>query len=134
MAEVKPAAHGRPSGVMLIALGALAALAAAIAYYGTRGGALVSTGESAPAEAQGPVMSMSLPHYEADLPAGPHRPLVQSACNLCHSAQLILNQPHFPMKKWEETIHKMVANYGAPLSESEQKEILEYLAVIRGMP
>jgi hypothetical protein len=78
------------------------------------------------------VVAITLPPDDPDLPPGPHRERFQVACTVCHSTQLVLNQPPFPEKKWAEVVKKMVKTYGAPIREAEESEIVEYLYTIRG--
>lgn len=126
-----PAKRRFPAGPALFA--ALAIVAGVVAYYGTRSSGTPSEPEGAPvADETGPVVSIALPAYDPDLPPGPNREAVRTACVTCHSTQLILNQPHLPEKKWEETVLKMVTAYGAPVPEPQQQQVLAYLLAIRG--
>lgn len=61
------------------------------------------------------------------LPPGPHRGEFQSACVICHSPRLALNQPMFSAEKWGEIVHKMATAYGAPVAKDEEPPIVEYL-------
>jgi hypothetical protein len=128
-----PHSWQRPQRVGL-ALTAVAVLAGTVvAYLGTRGDVPTSTatGPSAPAGDAAPE-AIALPHAEPDLPPGPHREAFHVACTVCHSTQLVLNQPPFPAKKWEEVVVKMVRTYGAPVGPAQQAEVLEYLSAVRG--
>ncbi len=78
------------------------------------------------------IVAITLPHDEPDLPPGPHRETFQVSCTICHSTQLVLNQPPFPEKKWVEVVHKMVATYGAPIETNQETEVVQYLQTIRG--
>jgi hypothetical protein len=78
------------------------------------------------------IVAITLPHAEPDLPPGPHRDTFQVSCTICHSTQLVLNQPPFPDKKWIEVVQKMVVTYGAPIEKNQEAEIVEYLHSIRG--
>ncbi len=53
-------------------------------------------------------------------------------CVTCHSARYVQMQPEFPRKTWEKIVDRMVKNYGAPISDSLQKNIVEYLVTIKG--
>ena len=107
----------------------------AVAYFASREG-VPGAEPAAPAlpssASGGPVLAITLPHAEPALPAGPHREKFHVSCTVCHSTQLVLNQPPFPEKKWAETVHKMVEAYGAPIGPPEEAEIVEYLTAIRG--
>ena len=124
----------RPSRVGLMLTALLALGGAGIAYLGTRdriGLAAASAANVTPASG-GPIVAITLSHMEPDLPSGPHRETFHVNCTVCHSTQLVLNQPPFPEKKWTETVHKMVQVYGAPIRPTEEAEIVEYLKSIRG--
>jgi hypothetical protein len=84
------------------------------------------------AETNASIVTITLPHAKPDLPPGPHRDTFAVSCTICHSPQLVLNQPPFPEKKWIEVVHKMVAAYGAPIETKQEAEIVEYLQTIRG--
>ena len=43
-------------------------------------------------------------------------------------------QPRFPRKVWKAEVHKMVDVYGAPISESDQAQIVDYLTATFGFP
>lgn len=106
-----------------------------VAYFVLREG--VPASEPSPPTAASsatapPVVAITLPHDEPELPQGPHRETFQVSCTVCHSTQLVLNQPSFPEKKWTETVHKMVQSYGAPIRPAEEAEIVGYLKAIRG--
>ena len=64
---------------------------------------------------------------EVELPPGPHRGEFQSSCVVCHSPRLALGQPTLTREKWGETVHKMVAAYGAPLTPDAEARVVDYL-------
>jgi cytochrome c5 len=127
----------QPQQVGLILTTVFGLLGAGVAYLGIRDpGRAGPDREAAPtvvAESDGPIVAITLPHAEPELPLGSHREVFAVSCTVCHSTQLVLNQPSFPEKKWAETVHKMVETYGAPITPSEQAEIVEYLTAIRGV-
>jgi len=104
--------------------------AALVCYWGLRDGPTTTPVASVPAPIPGvhTVDAIVLPHDEPDLPAGPHRDEFQTACTVCHSTRLVLTQPPFPEKKWNEIVEKMIKTYGAPITPSAQSAIVEYLA------
>jgi len=115
-----------------VIVGILTTLAAVVSF---RGQALVTTPPEAPAPVtppQGPVYTLVLPHDPPELPPGPHRDQVAISCTICHSTRLLLNQPSLPRAKWAEVVHKMVANYGAPIPSEEEPQLVEYLVTVRG--
>jgi hypothetical protein len=52
--------------------------------------------------------------------------LVQTRCVICHSEDLVTQQ-RLTRAHWDATVTKMV-HWGAPLSASEQKVLVEYLS------
>jgi hypothetical protein len=74
-----------------------------------------------------------LMHDEPELPPGPGRTQFATDCVICHSPRYITMQPPFPRKVWKETVHKMVDAYGAPISESDQVQIVNYLTATFGI-
>ncbi|MEY4615426.1 MAG: hypothetical protein RJB66_386 [Pseudomonadota bacterium] len=53
---------------------------------------------------------------------------VAAYCIICHSLEYIkTNAPVMNRAGWEKTVHKMVQSYGAPISEGDQKIIIDYL-------
>lgn len=52
--------------------------------------------------------------------------LAQTRCVICHSEDLVAQQ-RLSRAQWNTTVSKMV-RWGAPLSVSEQKVLVEYLA------
>jgi hypothetical protein len=131
--------HQRVGVALTLAFGLLGSL---VAYYAVRGNVPPTEPPPlavTPLVTTGPVVSVTMPHADPELPPGPYREKVQVTCTVCHSTQLILNQPPFPKKKWLESVHKMVTTYGAPIRPEEGKsltqqesEIVEYLTTIRG--
>lgn len=91
-------------------------------------------GTSAPAAPAAPagVKSIQLPTLESELPPGPGRDTVASACVLCHSPRYITGQPPFSRQVWAAEVDKMRKSYGAPVGEAQAAEIVDYLVAIRG--
>jgi hypothetical protein len=110
--------------------------AAAVSYVGIRGNVAAPTRSiapvEAPAQANSPVVSITLPYEEPELPPGPHLHEFRVACVTCHSTRLVLTQPSFAKAKWEATVKKMVDTYGAPISREDQARAVDYLVTIRG--
>lgn len=52
--------------------------------------------------------------------------LAQTRCVICHSEDLVAQQ-RLSRAQWNATVSKMV-RWGAPLSASEQKALVEYLS------
>ena len=74
--------------------------------------------------------SIDLPNDNAmaQLKPGPGRDVVKNDCAICHSTDYIVRQPHLDAKKWEAEVKKMMTLFGAPVSEADAKEIVDYLA------
>jgi hypothetical protein len=70
--------------------------------------------------------------FEIHLPDAPGADAFRANCITCHSARYIQTQPKFPAATWEKIVNKMVKNYGAPVSDSVAKNIVDYLANIKG--
>lgn len=70
---------------------------------------------------------------EPNVPTGPHKSEFVSNCTTCHSTRLTMTQPNFPANKWTEVVKKMVTVYGAKIDAPAEKQIVEYLAAIKGV-
>ena len=58
----------------------------------------------------------------------PGRDLTTGRCIICHSLEYIpSNAPAMNRAAWQKTIQKMKDRFGAPLTEDEAKQILDYL-------
>ena len=119
--------NANPSGRQKFALLLTAALlaAAGVASYFSVRAAWTSAGpdESGASSSAEPV--------EVEIPPGPHRAEFQASCVTCHSPRLALNQPPLAREKWAETVHKMVAAYGAPLTPDDEARVVEYLVAVK---
>jgi cytochrome c5 len=59
---------------------------------------------------------------------GPGRDLTLGRCIICHSVEYIpSNAPAMNRAGWQKTIAKMKDRFGAPITDEESKEILDYL-------
>jgi hypothetical protein len=108
-------------------------IATAVAYLGTRESTrtpvsqpVAPTGETLPGE------TIVLPHDEPEIPSGPHQRTFVAACTICHSTRLVMTQPPFPQEQWVAVVHKMVKNYGAPITPESELQIVAYLMTVRG--
>ena len=99
------------------------------------GGELSPSGTNAPAS-EAPqlnkVRSITLPHFEPDLPVAPGRDEYMVVCVSCHSPRYVTMQPLFPQRQWEETVDKMVKVYGAQMDQGQRQSIVGYLVTIHG--
>ena len=63
----------------------------------------------------------------------PGRDVVEQNCGACHSLDyIVMNSPFLDQPKWEATIKKMVASYGAPIEPADSAAILAYLTANYG--
>jgi len=62
---------------------------------------------------------------------GPGADAVNNNCLACHSAGMILTQPHMPRAAWQAEVEKMRKTYKAPVDEKDIPAIVDYLA---GLP
>lgn len=66
------------------------------------------------------------------LPTAPGSQTFNANCVICHSAALVSNQPDFPEKTWTAIVTKMQKTFGAPVSDSAAKIIIQYLVTVKG--
>ncbi len=63
-----------------------------------------------------------------DLHEGTGRDLTVGRCIICHSVEYIpSNAPAMNRAAWQKTIQKMKGKFGAPITDEEAKQILDYL-------
>lgn len=60
------------------------------------------------------------------LPNGPGKPILQRACNSCHTLTVITSKRATP-DEWAKTVNEMV-NRGADLSDDEMDQLIAYLS------
>jgi sulfite dehydrogenase (cytochrome) subunit B len=59
---------------------------------------------------------------------GAGRDLTIGRCIICHSVEYIpSNAPAMNRVAWQKTIQKMKEKFGAPITDEEAKQILDYL-------
>ena len=59
---------------------------------------------------------------------GPGRDLTVGTCMVCHSVEYISsNAPVMNRTAWQKTIQKMKDRFGAPMTDEQAKQILDYL-------
>jgi hypothetical protein len=64
----------------------------------------------------------------SELKDAPGRELTLGRCIVCHSVEYIpSNAPAMNRAGWQKTIQKMRERFGAPLSDDEARQILDYL-------
>jgi mono/diheme cytochrome c family protein len=98
-----------------VALAALAAALAAATFSGTPR----AVGAARPAAAA----------EVTELREGTGRDLTVGRCIICHSVEYIpANAPAMDRAAWQKTIQKMKDRFGAPITDEEAKQILDYLS------
>ena len=63
----------------------------------------------------------------ATLKPGSGVEVVRRNCTGCHSTDYIVRQPGGDAKHWEPELKKMMAVYGAPISDADVQTIVSYL-------
>ena len=74
--------------------------------------------------------SVTLPSDERQFSGGPAASAINANCLTCHSAGMVLNQPHLAKADWEAEVGKMRKVYGAPVDPSDVPAIVAYLAAL----
>ena len=110
----------------LVLSGSLLTAAAVVAYFSVRDSWAV-----VPRPDETASSSVAATVDEIELPPGPHRAEFQTSCIICHSPRLALSQPTIPREKWAETVHKMVAAYGADLTPNDEARVVDYLIAVQ---
>jgi cytochrome c5 len=60
---------------------------------------------------------------------GPGRELTAARCTVCHSVDYIeMVSPAMNRAAWEKSLRKMIDTFGAPITEEEARQILDYLS------
>ena len=82
--------------------------------------------------AQPTATSTDLNAFQTTLPHAKGYEAFQANCVSCHSARYVQMQPDLPEKTWTTLVTKMQKTFGAPISDSSAKEIVQYLVAIKG--
>ena len=67
----------------------------------------------------------------ADVPAGPSAAAINANCLACHSAEMILFQPHLSRPEWQAEVTKMRTIYKAPVDAADDAAILDWLVAMQ---
>ncbi len=92
----------------------------------------VSNAAASGPQPSGVMRSITLPHFEPELPAAPGRSDFLVVCVSCHSPRYVSMQPLLSQRQWEESVDKMAKTYGAQMDQEQRKSILGYLVATRG--
>jgi sulfite dehydrogenase (cytochrome) subunit B len=118
---VPPARRLRPVAGLLGAR----LVSTALAWMAIDGGVQVSLLSTA-AAADAPPLQTRAP---AELADGAGRDVTVGRCIICHSLEYIpSNAPAMDRAGWDKTIQKMRDRFGAPITDDEARQILDYLA------
>ena len=71
-------------------------------------------------------LSIPAAAQDANLPDGPGKDKVVTACNGCHNLGEATNQ-HLSANRWADIVSVMV-EYGAPVADSDFNTVVKYLA------
>jgi hypothetical protein len=98
--------------------------------------AQISTTKSAPAAvAVGGVslqsVNVDLPDSDRTFPGDPAADAINNNCLSCHSAGMVLTQPHLSRAQWQAEVDKMRNTYKAPISATDVPAIVNYLAALK---
>jgi cytochrome c5 len=81
------------------------------------------------------VAAASADEQQITLKPGPGKEIVENYCNSCHSLDyIVMNSPYLNEKQWEASVTKMIKTFGAPIEDTEAKQILAYLSKVYGAP
>jgi hypothetical protein len=94
---------------------------------------------AANAQTAGPQSNFSLQSVNVELPeSGSLFPgdakadAINNNCLACHSAEMILTQPHLSRSQWQAEVDKMRNVYKAPVAAADIPAIVGYLSAIDG--
>lgn len=77
-------------------------------------------------------MAPALKEVTLNLPEVEGYQTFMANCGICHSPRYVQDQPKLPAKTWEAIVTKMRKTFGAPVTDSSAKIIVQYLVVIKG--
>jgi mono/diheme cytochrome c family protein len=92
----------------------------------------MAANDAAKAPAPGGVHEIKLPAMPVELPPGAGRETVTVTCVICHTTRYITMQPRFSRAAWTAEVDKMHKTFGAPLTDAQAAEVVNYLVAIRG--
>jgi hypothetical protein len=89
-----------------------------------------------PLLALGAETAITLPgdHDYGQLAPGTGVEATRNNCLTCHSTDYIVMQPHGDARQWQAVVTKMIKVFGAPISDTDARAIVEYLAAAYGPP
>ena len=75
--------------------------------------------------------TVELPSGDALFPGGSSADAVNNNCLACHSAGMVLTQPHLSRVDWQAEVEKMRNAYKAPIADADVPAIVDYLANLK---
>ena len=75
---------------------------------------------------------MELPDSGSLFPEDAKADAINNNCLACHSAEMILTQPHLSRSQWQAEVDKMRNVYKAPVAAADIPAIVGYLSAIDG--
>jgi cytochrome c553 len=67
----------------------------------------------------------------ADIKGGPSAEAINANCLSCHSAEMVLNQPHLSRIEWQAEVMKMRSVYKAPVAATDDAAIVDWLVAMQ---
>ena len=99
---------------------------------------ILAAGVIAPAMAAEPMRfksaSIDLPSGDRTFAGGTEAEAINNNCLTCHSAGMVLTQPHLSKAEWTAEVNKMIHVYKAPVAETDVPAIVDYLAAMKPTP
>ena len=78
-------------------------------------------------------VSVELPTSDRDF-SGTDAQAINANCLSCHSASMVLNQPHLSQAEWAAIVEKMRHAYKAPVPDHDVTAIVQYLEAMKVGP
>ena len=69
-----------------------------------------------------------------DLPVAKNAHVYKAYCLSCHSSSYVIQLPKTTRDVWAAEVKKMVDLYDAKITPENQKLIVDYLMIVRGLP
>jgi len=73
-------------------------------------------------------VNVDFPDSDRNFPGGAEADAINGNCLACHSAGMVLTQPHLSRAQWQAEVDKMRNTYKAPIDAADVPAIVDYLA------
>jgi hypothetical protein len=73
-------------------------------------------------------VNVDFPDSDRNFPGGAEADVINGNCLACHSAGMVLTQPHLSRAQWQAEVDKMRNTYKAPIDAGDVPAIVDYLA------